>query len=75
MEWVGVSIIQCSQLQGVELKMWASIEKLCTLARQINPLNTELNHICHLVALLAAHRILHVSRIKVKAKRCNTHGP
>jgi len=31
-----------------------------------NPLNAELNPICHLVALLGAHHILHVSRIRVK---------
>jgi len=31
-----------------------------------NPLNSELNPICHLPALLEAHRILHVSRIRVK---------
>ena len=30
-----------------------------------NPLNAELNPICHLLALLACH-ILHVSRIRVK---------
>ena len=29
-------------------------------------LNTELNPICHLLAILEAHRILHVSRIRVK---------
>jgi hypothetical protein len=32
----------------------------------INPLNTQLNPTCHLLALLGAHHILHVSRIKVK---------
>jgi hypothetical protein len=32
----------------------------------INPLNAELNAICHLLALLGSHHILHVSRIKVK---------
>jgi hypothetical protein len=32
----------------------------------INPLNTKLNPICHLLALLEAHRFLHVSRIRVK---------
>jgi len=32
----------------------------------INPLNAELNPICHLLALLGAHHILHVSRISVK---------
>ena len=32
----------------------------------INPLNADLNPICHLLALLGAHHILHVSRIRVK---------
>ena len=32
----------------------------------INPLNAKLNPICHLLALLGAHHILHVSRISVK---------
>jgi len=32
----------------------------------INPLNAELNPICHLLALLGTHHILHVSRIRVK---------
>jgi hypothetical protein len=30
-----------------------------------NPLNAKLNPICHLLALLGAHHILHVSRIRV----------
>jgi hypothetical protein len=33
----------------------------------INTLNAELNPICHLLALLGAHHILHISRIRVKA--------
>jgi len=37
----------------------------------INPLNAELNPICHLLALLGAHHILHVSRIRVK--KCMVH--
>jgi hypothetical protein len=32
----------------------------------INPLNTELNSICYFLALLGAHHILHISRVKVK---------
>jgi len=32
----------------------------------INPLNAKLNPICHLLALLGAHNILHISRIRVK---------
>jgi hypothetical protein len=31
-----------------------------------NPLNAELNPICHILALLGAHPILHISRIRVK---------
>ena len=33
--------------------------------KNINPLNAELNFICHLLTLLEAHHILHVSRIRV----------
>ena len=33
---------------------------------EINPLNAELNPVCHLLALLGAHLIFHVSRIRVK---------
>jgi len=32
----------------------------------INPLNAEINPICHLLALLGAHHIFHFSRIRVK---------
>jgi len=31
-----------------------------------NPLNAESYPICHLLALLGAHHILHISRIRVK---------
>jgi hypothetical protein len=34
-------------------------------SKTINPLNTELNPICNLLALLEAHHILHFSRIRV----------
>ena len=37
----------------------------------INPLNDKLNPICHLLALLGAHHILHVSRIRVKLNNNN----
>jgi hypothetical protein len=33
----------------------------------LNPLNAKLNPICHLLALLGAHPILHVSRIRVNS--------
>ena len=42
--------------------------------KQINPLNAELNPICHLLALLGDHHILHVSRIRVKMVRIKQFG-
>jgi len=40
----------------------------------LNPLNAELNPICHLLALLGAHHILHVSGIRVKDIEIFHHG-
>ena len=34
---------------------------------QLNPLNAEVNPICHLLTLLGAHPIFHISRISVNA--------
>jgi hypothetical protein len=42
-------------------------------ASDFNPLNAELDPICHLLALLAAHPILHVSRIRVKVVKGADH--
>jgi len=39
-----------------------------------NSLNAELNPICHLLALLGAHHILHVSGLRVKGKRMQRGG-
>jgi len=39
------------------------------MRRSINPLNTQLNPICHLLALLGAHHILHFNRVRVKDGR------
>ena len=36
------------------------------LTSNINPLNAELNPICHFLALLGAHHIFHVSGLRVK---------
>jgi len=33
--------------------------------RHFNPLNAELNPMCHLLALLGAHRFFHVSGLRV----------
>ena len=40
-------------------------EPVTRALRQINPLNAELNPICHFPALLGAHLIFHVSRVRV----------
>jgi hypothetical protein len=37
-----------------------------TSVPNLNPLNAELHPICHLLALLGAHHILHISRLRVK---------
>jgi hypothetical protein len=39
-----------------------------TLVR-INPLNAELNPICHLLILLGARPILHIRRLRIKQRR------
>jgi hypothetical protein len=39
----------------------------CNIKMNVNPLNAELNPICHLLALLGVHHFLHVSRIRVKS--------
>ena len=38
-----------------------------------NPLNAELNPICHVLALIGAHHILHVSRVRVKLHYLRIH--
>jgi hypothetical protein len=53
---------QCLGLQGRRTS-----HQWITCYGAINPLNAELNPICHLVALVGAHSILHVSRIRAKA--------
>jgi hypothetical protein len=47
---------------NVTEKVKAAVKELTCF----NPLNAELNPICHLLALLGAHPILHISRIRVK---------
>ena len=46
-------------------ELWALVAA-ALLPQLVNPLNVELNPICHLLALLGAH-FLHVSRIRVKS--------
>ena len=46
--------------------MYILYQKYVYNKRVLNPLNAELNPICHLLALIGAHHILHVSRVRVK---------
>jgi hypothetical protein len=39
--------------------------------KSFNPLKTELNPICRLMALLGPHPILHICRIRVNNRNCN----
>ena len=50
------------------LHIWLKILKFSPFTQKvyINPLNAELNPICHLLVLVGAHHILHVSRVRVK---------
>jgi len=50
--------------------------RVSVLSRKVNPLNAELNPICRLLALLGAHHILRVSRVKVKSQfQTKSAGP
>jgi len=49
-----------------ELNSWILLLVQLFRSHAFNPLNPELNPICYLLALLGAHRFLHVSRIRVK---------
>jgi hypothetical protein len=46
-------------------RYWHKLQIL-SVQNCFNPLTAKLNPICHLLALLGAHHILHVSRIRVK---------
>jgi hypothetical protein len=41
----------------------------------LNPLNAKLNPICHLLALLEAHHILHIGRIRVNVPPYSEYWP
>ena len=58
--------MQISQSVFFNLRNFANFFTFYTVGvTSVNPLNAQLNPICHLLALLGAHPILHVSRIRV----------
>jgi hypothetical protein len=68
---------QYEKLREGGVKTNEELDKLIkhkNIINYINPFNAKLNPICHLLALLGAHHILHVSRIRVKAQRLSWFG-
>jgi hypothetical protein len=65
-------IIQSFQLNNINEKVYMctstvnNFSKHVSVDTDINPLNAKLNPICHLLTLLRAHPVLHVSRTRVK---------
>jgi hypothetical protein len=53
------------QLHKPTRKKFLEFSDIWVSESDVNSLNTKLNPICHLLALLGAHHILHVSRIRV----------
>jgi len=71
-----VLLVKCGSVYNKAIELWNLVDT-CTpdvvigTESWINPLNAELNPICHLLALLGTHHILHVSRIRVKGDTSN----
>jgi len=63
-----LAVYHCDSTKNAEvIRMWTPAVSGKPLEMLFNPLNVELNPLCHLLALLGAHHILHVSRIRVNA--------
>ena len=59
-----------SKIQQIKYKKYKHIikirkKKLVAIIMHIKPLNAKLNPICHLLVLLEAHHILHISKVRV----------
>jgi hypothetical protein len=58
--------LKFADVQNPDDRWYVSMCYMPVLTVWINPLNTELNPICNILALLGAHPILHVSGLRVK---------
>jgi hypothetical protein len=67
--WVGGALGMMKKELNI-LEQVPNFTKAYISYESVNPLNAELNPICHLLALLGAHPILHISRIRVKSVFC-----
>ena len=61
---VAIQYRNCPTLYAYVGTRWRSCLRHCPTC--FNPLNAELNLVCHLLTLLGANHILHISRIRVK---------
>ena len=57
-------LLSCTEGTLVNVLTAQCLFLMCA-SSNINPLNAELNPICHLLAFFGAHPILHVSKIRV----------
>ena len=68
----GNAVVEWEYMKFGILRQGRYFWNLCTVPLAgdwpFNPLDAELNPICHLLALLGAHHILDVSRVRVKAE-------
>jgi len=65
----GLTYLYLQQLMALHFGLLIVFSELKTVIMKVcyfNLLNSKLNPICHLLTLLGAHHILHVSRIRVK---------
>ena len=78
-----ILILSCHLHAGISFKLSLSFSCIVTTTRPAHPvvsgrineillnlLKAKLNPICHLLALVGAHHIFHVSRVRVKDMRC-----
>jgi len=61
----GMKVLRVIVLHYIQQPSRLHFEQFRPFRTQLNPLNAELNPICHLLALLGAHLIFHVRRIRV----------
>jgi hypothetical protein len=68
-KWWDLSLPIASPWNAV-LKNFGSEVIILILWAVLNPLHSKLYPICHLLALLGSHHILHINRIKVNTQSC-----
>ena len=62
-----VFCIRDKKQRNIILGLMSGYTQIVCILLSVNPLNAKLNPICHLLALLRIHHILHVGRIRVKS--------